>query len=181
MTNTKQTNISAEFKTKLQNEKNNYVMTRSATLQPGVVTEILKKIQEQYKLESVEEAAAVLALLFQQGGTARSCDGNMSVTIFGTEIKLSNIRKILKQNSCNRGERKLARSLANQLYEISLVLELPGNLYNKIQKKDVSRNFMINEKVWLSDYQSDNENCPAELRNLILETFRKGNANKKTK
>lgn len=105
----------------------------------------------------------------------------MSVTIFGSEIKLSNIRKILKQNSCNRGERKLARSLANELYEISLVLELPGNLYNKIQKKDVSRNFTIDEKVWLSDYQSDNEDCPVELRNLILETFKKGNANKKTK
>ena len=135
MNNLIQTNISTEFKKKLEQEKNNYVMARSATLQPGVVRNILKNIQEHCKLESAEEATAVLALLFQQGGTARSCDGNMSVIIFGKEIKLSNIRKILKQDSCNRGERKLARSLANKLYEISLVLELPGNLYNKIQKK----------------------------------------------
>lgn len=179
MSNNNQSNISTEFKKKLEQEKNNYVMARSAILQPGVVADILKNIQEQYKLASPEEAKAILALLFQQGGTARSCDGNMSVTIFGAEIKLSNIRKILKQNSCNRGERKLARSLANDLYAISLILELPGNLYNKIQKKDVSRNFTIDQKVWLSDYQSDNEDCPAELRNLILETFKKGNTNKK--
>ena len=108
---------------------------RSSKLQPGVVTEIKKKIVDQYKLHSPEEATAVLALFFQQGGTARSCDGNMSVKIFDKEFKLANIRKILKNCSCNKGECKLARSLANEIREIALIMELPGNLYNKIQKK----------------------------------------------
>lgn len=52
-------------------------------------------------------------------------------------------------------------------------MELPGNLYNKIQNKNFSKNFTIEEKVWLSDFQSDNENCPVELRTLILETLKK--------
>ena len=169
----KETILSENFKKSLKNEKNNYVMARSSKLQPGVVKEIVEKIQQNYKFDSVEKAIAVVAILFQQGGTARSCDGNMTVRIFETEIKLANIRKILKQSSCNRGERKLARSLADEIQEICLALELPGNLYNKIQKKDVSRNFTIAQKVWLSDFQSDNENCPSELRSLILDTFKK--------
>lgn len=165
--------LSETLKIKLEKEKNNYVATRSSKLQPGVVTRVLKKIVEQYKLTSPEEATAVLALVFQQGGTARSCDGNMSVKIFDQEFKLASIRKILKDCSCNKSERKLARSLANEIKEVALIMELPGSLYNKIKKKDLSKNFTIEEKVWLSDFQSDNENCPAELRTLILDTFKK--------
>ena len=108
-------NISETLKNQLVKEKSNYVTARSAKLQQGVVTKILKKMTEQYKLNSSEEAIAVLALLFQQGGTSRSCDGNMSVVIFNQEFKLANIRKILKDCSCNKGERKLARSLANEI------------------------------------------------------------------
>lgn len=173
--NNKTMNISETLKNKLENEKNFYVTNRSAILQPGIVTDILKKIEKQYNLNTQEEATVVLALLFQQGGTARSCDGNMTVKIFDQEFKLANIRKILKDCSCAKGERKLARSLANDIKEIALIMKLPGNLYNKIQKKNLSKNFTLEEKVWLSDFQSDNENCPAELRALILETFKKEN------
>ena len=168
-------NISETLKKKLEKEKNFYVTNRSAVLQQGVVTDILKTIEKQHNLNTPEEAIAALALFFQQGGTARSCDGNMVVKIFNQEFKLANIRKILKNCSCAKGERKLARSLANEIKEIAFIMELPGNLYNKIQKKDLSRNFTIEEKVWLSDFQSDNENCPAELRALIIETFKKKN------
>jgi hypothetical protein len=142
-------------------------------LQPGVVDAIFKKIKEQFKLNYPDEAKAALALLFQQGGTAISCDGNMTVFIFEQEFKLSNIRKILKSCSCNKAERKLTRSLANEIYEIALVMEVPSNLFNKIQKKDLNRTFSMEQKVWLSDFPSDNENCPAEFRALILETLKK--------
>ena len=128
-------NISETLKNKLENEKKFYVTNRSSVLQPGIVTDILKKIEKQHNLNTQEEAMVVLALLFQQGGTARSCDGNMIVKIFDQEFKLASIRKILKDCSCAKGERKLARSLANEIKEIALIMELPGNLYNKIQKK----------------------------------------------
>ena len=130
-------NISEIFKNRLVKEKSKYVTARSSKLLQGAVTEILKKMIEQYKLNSSEEGIAVLALLFQQGGTARSCDGNMSIVIFNQEFKLANIRKILKDCSCNKGERKLAQSLANEIKEVALIMEVPGNLYNKIQKKDL--------------------------------------------
>ena len=158
-------NISKTLKNILAKEKNSYVVSRSSTLQPDIVKDILKKIEKQHNLNTQEEAIAVLALLFQQG--------NMAVKIFDQEFKLANIRKILKNCSCAKGERKLARSLANEIKEIALIMELPGNLYNKIQKQNLSKKFTLEEKVWLSDFQSDNENCPA--RTLILETFKKKN------
>lgn len=94
-------------------------------------------------------------------------------------IRKLNRRKLEK--SCNRGESKLARSLANEIYEICKIFELPGNLYNKIQKLDLNRKCSIEDKVWLLDFQSDNFHCPTELRKLTLKAFKvkgsKKNAN----
>jgi len=166
---------------KLKNEKQQFIPARTAKLPTGVTEAILKDIQKFYELESREEAIVILAVLFQQGGTARSCDGNMSIVLFKKTCQLAEIRKILKQNSCNKAERKLARTLANEIKEIAEVLDVPGNLYTKIQKLNLNRKFTLEEKVWLSDFQSDNENCPIELRQLILETFRKSGENKNKK
>jgi hypothetical protein len=63
----------------------------------------------------------------------------MGITLFEKEIKLADIRKIMKLASCNKAERKLARSLSNEIYEVALIMEIPGNLYNKIQKKEKSK------------------------------------------
>ena len=79
----------------------------------------------------------------------------------------------MKQESCAKSERKLAKTLADQIQEVALIMEILGKLYLKIQKQDLNRSFNISEKVWLSDFQSDNKNCPAELRSLILNTFQR--------
>ena len=62
---------------------------------------------------------------------------------------------------------------ADHIHTICSAMEIPGNLYNKIQKQDLKRQFTMEEQAWLSDFQSDNENCPTELRELILETLKK--------
>lgn len=171
--------IDETYKERLLTEKNTYVAARSSKLPEAMAEVIVQKLQDQFKLKQFQDALVVIAVFFQQGGTARSCDGNMSTTIFGKEFKLADIRKILKLNSCNKAERKLARTLATQIQQISLVMEIPGNLYSKIQKQDLNRNFTMEEKSWLSDFQSDNEDCPVELRALIIDTFKKSTDNKK--
>lgn len=170
---TKTTTVNDQLKEKLIQEKNNYVTTRTSSLTRGIAEKILEQIKTQFELNDTGEALAILTLMFQQGGTARSCDGNMNIILFNKTIKLAEIRKILKALSFNRSERKLARTLANEIQEIALIMEVPGNLCHKIQKQDVERNFTIEEKTWLSDFQSDNEKCPTELRKLIQESFKK--------
>lgn len=164
--------ITKNFLETLIEEKKSFIPARTSKLPEGVVNDLLKAIVEHYELESTEQAICVLALLFQQGGTARGCDGNMSIVMFKKSFKLAEIRKILKQNSCNRSERKLARTLADSIHEIATAMEVPGNLYSKIQKNHLEKKFDTSEKAWLSDFQSDNENCPTELKTYILETFK---------
>lgn len=165
--------ITTELKTSLKNEKDTFVGARSSTLSNVAVNGILESIKKKYQLNDLGESVTILAFLFQGGGTARSCDGNMVVTVFDKEVKLGDIRKILKEAKCNRAERKLARSLANDIYEISAILELNGNLYKKVQRTHLEQEFTSEERAWLSDFQSDNVNCPIRLRNLIVETFKK--------
>jgi hypothetical protein len=138
-------------------------------------------LTEKFNLTHPQHAIAILAMLFQQGGTARSCDGNMSATFMNVTVKLADVRKTLKENSCNKSERKLARSLANEIHEIADLLEIPGNLCQKIQKQNIEIVFTMDQKVWLSDFQSDNENCPIELRKLILDSFNKKPEDKQKK
>jgi hypothetical protein len=57
-------------------------------------------------------------------------------------------------------------------------------LETKLEKKEKSnleRAFSTEEKVWLSDFQSDNENCPTALRKLIHDTFKKKTNDKNEK
>lgn len=173
--------ISKELKNKLELEKKDFITTRSAKLSEKKATEILEKINQKFKLNATEEALTVVSILFQQGGTARSCDSNMSIRIFDKDFKLADIRKCIKEVTHPKSERKLARTLANQIHEIATIMELPGNLYQKIQKQNLGRNFTISEKAWLSDFQSGNENCPTELRDLILNTFRTRTTTQKKK
>lgn len=186
--NTEKNNIfsplNEDMKETILKEKKNYIAARSSKLQEGVAEKIVTDLTEKFKLTQPQHALAILAMLFQQGGTARSCDGNMSATFVNVTVKLADVRKILKENSCNKSERKLARTLANEIYEIANLLEIPGNLYPKIQKKNLDIVFTMDQKVWLSDFQSDNENCPIELRKYILDSFNKkseDNSKKKNK
>jgi len=173
--------IDDALKKNLQVEKENYVAPRSSKLPLGLAEKIITNLTETSDLDNPQQALVMLAMLFQQGGTARSCDGNMAVTFQGKTIKLADVRKVLKANSCNKGERKLARTLADRIYEIAVSMEIPGNLSKKTQRQNLDQKFEMKDKVWLSDFQSDNENCPIELRKLIQETFKKPIGKKKKK
>jgi hypothetical protein len=170
--------LSQEFMNSLKKEKKNFVPSRASKLPEGKVDVILETISKVFSFTR-EQALAALAALFQQGGTARGCDGNMSTEIFETTIKLADIRKILKQHSCNKSERKLARALATEIYSIALIMEIDGNLYSKIQKSNLEASYTVEERVWLSDFQSDNPDCPIRMRTLIQETFQRKSEKKK--
>ena len=165
--------ISKELKDKLLTEKEIFSTTRSSQLQEKIALKILEKIKQKFELESDEESLTAISILFQQGGTARSCDGNMTIRIFNKDFKLADVRKCIREVTHPNSERKLARTLASKIHEIASIIEIPGNLYQKIQKQNLEKKFTTAEKAWLSDFQSDNENCPAELRELIVSTFRK--------
>lgn len=181
MTKLKKEKISQEMREKLITAKNAYMAGRSSKLTKEPAEAILKKILELGKLKERYEGIAILTLLFQQGGTARSCDGNMSVTIFNKTIKLIDVRKIMKEENCNKSERKLARYFADEIHEVASLMEIPGNLYSKVQRMEPEKTYSIEEKAWLSDFQCDNPNCPAAIRKIIYSTFSRTQREEKKK
>lgn len=168
---TSETLLTSEMREKLIAAKNAYIAGRTSKLTKQPAETILNKLLELKKLKERYEGIAILTLLFHQGGTARSCDGNLSVTIFDTNTKLAELRKIMKVENCNKSERKLARYFADEIHEVASLMEIPGNLYSKIQRLEPEKVFSVEEKAWLSDFQSDNPNCPAAIRKIIHSTF----------
>jgi hypothetical protein len=115
--------------------------------------------------------------LFQSGGTNRSCDGNLQISIFGKDIKLANLRKILNECKLKANERKLARAIASEIAIISKEFKIPGNLAKKITRDFPERKFTMEELVWLSEFQVDNPECPEESRKLISDCLKNRKVN----
>ncbi len=63
--------------------------------------------------------------------------------------------------------------MANEIAQVCTALKLPGNLTNKVKRLNPDRQFKIEETVWLSDFQVDNEDCPELLRRFISDSFDK--------
>jgi len=132
----------------------------------------MKTLTEELKLPSDKETLIVLTILFQKGGTARQCDGNLEAKIGDKTVKLAQIRSSLKNCRLPKSERKLARSVASILQQIAEVYNIPGNLASVISSRpDFEGQLNDKDKTWLSDFQSGNPDCPEKLRQYINKHF----------
>ena len=171
--------LSIDFQRMLLLEKDKFHTSRSNKLSEFTTKKIIFALENEYNLKikntdtgiNTEQVKTILAVHFQQGATSRSCDGNTSINIFNQVYNLTTIRKVLKQTGNKNSERKLARSLATYIYSVCEILEIPGNLYNKISRVDPEATFTTSEQAWLSDFQADNKDCPPKLRDLINKSF----------
>lgn len=159
-------------------KKEDIVLPRSANLTDTQANLCLEIFATQQKL-TPNQALTVAAALLQTGGTAKSCDGNLNIDLFGKVTKLAYLRKALTEAKCKGNERKLAKNLATKIAQIATTLEIPGNLAKKITRAHPERPFPMEELVWLSDFQVDNKDCPEILRKFITETFEARKADNK--
>jgi hypothetical protein len=127
----------------LEIEKNNLKLPPSEKLTDVETKKILEAITEEFNLPKPSDenkhrfnfqAIAILAYLFQTGGTASSCNGQFKVEMFDRTIELHRIRKMIQNLGLNKSIRKLARTLQNDILAISKNLEIPGNLSGKIKR-----------------------------------------------
>lgn len=162
------------YKSKLEEMKKTVELPRSNVLSPNTSQAIIKHYKTVTESDTDEDAFTVIAVFAQQGATARSCDGNMTIKLLGKTFKLSTLRKIFSENKCKNGIRKFARTHADQIHFVCKELGIPGNLYNKLQKKQPSQNITTEDSIWMSDFQAYNPNCPKEIRDKIIQSFPKG-------
>jgi len=181
----------------IQQEKHTLNRTRGETLTTAqaetIVSSYMERINmielEKYRRacdrkregeESMEEPTpidliqtlTIIAIQLQEGGTTKACDGNTSVSLFGITVTLSTLRKVLRDNKLQGMERKLAKTLANQIHPICEALEVPGNLAKKIKRINPEIVITPDDEYWLTDFQISNPRCPSHLRKLINESFK---------
>jgi len=146
------------------------MVSRSAEISESEAFSVLVEYSQRQKI-SANDALCIISILLQQGGTARSCDGNMTINFKGKDYKLAGLRAVLKDHSLARAERKLGRTLGSAIYTVCEKLGLPGNLDKKIKENNPEQLITASQSSWLSDFQSDNTDCPIELRKLITKSF----------
>lgn len=165
--------LSESDKAQLLEAKRSLRLSRASTLNEEQTQKIIDTIKDQWNLDSDLHAYAALALISQQGGTARGCSGNFEITYLSKTFKLSELRQIFKTTIKDRyGLRKFARTHSTYFHDICAAMgNLPGNLSNRIIAMNEKRNITESDRVWLSDFQADNEKAPKELRALIKQYF----------
>ena len=159
----------------LENAKDEgFVVPRTPTLSPLQTEKIVDAIMDETGLKSTEQALTLLAIIFQKGGTARQCDGNLEAEVQGKKLRLKTVRDCMRNVGLPRMERRLARSLATPIYEVCSALNIPGNLARAILTNETTKltNVTDQDKAWMSDFQNDNEDCPERIRQLISNHFK---------
>lgn len=170
--------MSDEFRRSLKLESSNLELTRNSKLSFQAVTKIFSRFEKDQKCnspnsqENKERIAAVLASLCQQGGTLKGCDGELTIFLFEKTIKLKTVKSSLSLIEHKGDLRKLARTLAQDFYEILSQLEIDGNLSKKIDLLFPNETFSAEERIWLSDFQIENPNLPKRLKKFIMESFK---------
>lgn len=131
--------------------------------------DIIKTISRDWKCTN-HEAFAALALLAQLGLTSNRATPTSKVIIRDknnkdTDVKIEHVRHALKPTK--KSFRRLAKTYATQFQKIAQQNGYLGNLYNKIKLRYPDYPISEENKYWCSDFQSENEDCPIEIRKIL--------------
>lgn len=113
-----------------------------------------------------EEAFAALGLLAQMGATSSRTQGRVQVTINNTPYYVELIKKIIKKVT-GKSFRRIAKTFATEFKNIAENNGYKGNLYHKIRLHYPDFEISEQDKYWISDFQSENENCPFRIREIL--------------
>ena len=103
----------------LENAKDaGFVVPGTLTLNSSQTEKVVDAIMDEAGLDSTEQALTLLAILFQEGGTARECDGKLKAEVQGKKLRFQTVRDYMRDFGLPRMERRLARSLATPIYEV---------------------------------------------------------------
>jgi hypothetical protein len=96
------------------------VVPRAQILDTPQTEKIINAVIDEAGLDSTEEALILLAIIFQKGGAARQCDGNLEAEAGGKKLRLETVRDCMRGVGLAGMEWRLARSLATPIYERGL-------------------------------------------------------------
>ncbi len=115
-------------------------------------------------------SAALLAIVAQKGGTSKKAQGTVYAVVNGSRLDLATIRNVLKEKNYKFTFRQWARTNADFIQRVADNYGIEGDLSKKIGRE--RSEFSTQEKIWLSNFQMDNPNCPTQVREALMEHYK---------
>jgi hypothetical protein len=129
-----------------------------------IVMEVAKKYNCTNKLAYIG-----ICIICQKGGSARKAQPNIFVSIGGKKIELGGIRNAISTLKSSVTLRQFARTHATKIYTICKHYGIEGDLQKKALR--VHPNMSDDDKIWLSNFQMDNPDCPIHIRNFLIHHY----------
>lgn len=123
------------------------------------------------KISDKNVAGATLLIGLQLGGVASRKGNKFTAEIDGIKIDQEDIVTAI-HGGCTKDTtaRGFARNFANEIFQVSKLNKIPGNITKKLTTNYPEQWGKItetNKEFWASDFQGQNEDCPTEIRALI--------------
>lgn len=136
-----------------------------ATIEKAKSDELVEKLKDKMSI-TWSDSFVSLCIISQKGGTANKAQGTVYAIVNGKKIELSTVRKVMKDNNMNFTLRQWARSNASAIHKVCSYYSIEGDLAKKLSRdrSDITKD----EKIWLSNFQMDNEDCPENIRRMLM-------------
>lgn len=164
----------AQERTKLIEQN---VTTRvTNAISDDVIDKVCEDIKKKLKIESLSEKESDLTViilltgLLQNGGTNRIIGNGIRYSYNQHSLDAKTLNDIIKKHQKNGTIRQLARSLANDIAEVAITLNIEGDLANQMRMDYPDLTDV--DAAWCSNFQTTNSRCPEEVRNWLVDNYR---------
>lgn len=134
------------------------------------VIKITNLITESLTIRDDNITMILIAGVLQLGGSNQKAGNAVSYNLGEYSLSSQQLNNFIKKITKNGTNRQLARTLADEIAEIAIALNIPGDLHNQMLLE--FPNLSETEKTWCSNFQTQNPNCPENVRKWLVENFR---------
>lgn len=150
--------------TKKSNSKNLNKFTQKE------VEQILDLITEKLTITDNNITLILVAAVLQLGGSNQKSGNAVTYNLGEYSLSSQQLNNFIKKVVKNGTNRQLARTIADEIAKIALAINIPGDLHTQMLLE--YPNSSDTEKVWCSNFQTQNPNCPENVRKWLVENFR---------
>ena len=134
------------------------------------VQTILSEIISTLGIDQPEIAWILIIGVLQTGGSNQKAGNSISYTLNEFTLTSQQLNNIIKKITKNGTNRQLARSIADDIVDISISIDLPGDLHAQMLLEHPDLTNL--EKVWCSNFQTQNPNCPDRVREWLVINYK---------
>lgn len=143
--------------------------TSPAQVSPDESKKFVDGVMNRHNMNE-SQALSAISIICQKGGTSKKAQGNVYAIVDGVRVELNDLRSVFKANNLNFTLRQWARTYATDIQKVTEIFGIEGDLSKKIGRDRPEITYR--DRLWLSNFQMDNPNCPANIRTLLMEHYK---------